>query len=138
MRTDSRGGLGPLPPARPHRFRAVALYGVTFLIVTALSIGVALKVTPLQSVSALGETVKVGAAAPTFSLRGPGVLDLFGQTVPTTLQFPGPVRPRLVLSHISLNRQVAGFLEATERGHATKALAGRCRAVGFATLCGSP
>ena len=32
---------------------------------------------------------------------------MFGQQIPTTLQFAGPVRPRLVLSRITLSEQVA-------------------------------
>jgi lysophospholipase L1-like esterase len=99
-----------------YRARTVLVYAAVFLVVTAVSIGIAFKLTPLQSVSALGETVEVGAAAPTLSVRGPGVLDLFGQTVPTALQFPGPVRPRLALSRITLNSQVAGFLQPSHRG----------------------
>jgi hypothetical protein len=58
------------------------------------------------------------------------VLDLFGQALPTTLQFPGPVRPRLVLSRITLNRQVASFLRPAERGDSSQEL-GRGLASGW-------
>ncbi len=77
------------------------------VLAAAVSISVALLVTPMQQVSLAGQTVGVGAAAPTLSQSGPGELDLFGQRLPTTIQFAGPVRPRLALTHITLNRQLA-------------------------------
>jgi lysophospholipase L1-like esterase len=48
-------------------------------------------------------------AAPSWSLSGPGQLDLFGQPIPTTVSFAGPVRPRLVLTHITLSEQLDQF-----------------------------
>src|SRR5258708_36221451 len=75
------------------------------VLAAAVSISVALLVPPMQQVSLAGQTVGVGAAAPTLSQSGPGELDLFGQRLPTTIQFAGPVRPRLALTHITLNRQ---------------------------------
>lgn len=86
------------------------LSAVGLLAVAAGSIALALRVTPLQQVSALGQTVEVGTAAPTFSLSGPGVLDLFGQSIDTKLTFTGPVRPRLVLTKITIDQQVANFV----------------------------
>jgi GDSL-like Lipase/Acylhydrolase family len=77
------------------------------VLVAALAITIALLVTPLQQVSLAGQTVGVGAAAPSFSVSGPGELDLFGQRLPTTLDFAGPVRPRLALTQITLGRQLA-------------------------------
>ena len=77
------------------------------VLVAALSISVALLVTPMQRVDLVGQSVSVGAAAPSISLSGPGELDLFGQRLPTTLQFVGPVRPRLALTQITLGRQLA-------------------------------
>ena len=47
----------------------------------------------MQPVTVAGQTVRVGAAAPTLSVSGPGELDLFGQRLPTTIGFLGPVRP---------------------------------------------
>ncbi|RDH77230.1 SGNH/GDSL hydrolase family protein [Mycolicibacterium moriokaense] len=73
----------------------------------AAGIAVALLVTPMQTVQAAGQTVRVGAAAPTLTLSGPGELDLFGQRLPTTVQFAGPVRPRLELTRITLSQQLA-------------------------------
>jgi lysophospholipase L1-like esterase len=77
------------------------------VLVAAVSISVALLVTPMQRVDLVGQSVSVGAAAPSISLSGPGELDLFGQRLPTTLQFAGPVRPRLALTQITLDRQLA-------------------------------
>jgi lysophospholipase L1-like esterase len=77
------------------------------VLAAAVSISVALLVTPIQQVSLAGQTVGVGAAAPALSLSGPGELDLFGQRLRTTIQFAGPVRPRLALTQITLDRQLA-------------------------------
>lgn len=77
------------------------------VLVAAVSIAVALLVTPMQQVTLAGQEVGVGAAAPSFSVSGPGELDLFGQRLPTTLQFAGPVRPRLALTQITLGQQLA-------------------------------
>jgi lysophospholipase L1-like esterase len=81
----------------------------TLVIVAAASIAFALRVTPEQSVRALGQTVTVGTAAPTWSTSGPGEVVLFGRSLPTQVDFIGPVRPRLELTDISINEQVAGL-----------------------------
>jgi GDSL-like Lipase/Acylhydrolase family len=97
------------------------------VLVAALAITVALLVTPMQQVSLAGQTVGVGAAAPAFSFSGPGELDLFGQSLPTTLRFAGPVRPRLALTQITLGRQLATAFapDRPDSGHAIgAALAG--------------
>ncbi|MGH6655681.1 MAG: GDSL-type esterase/lipase family protein, partial [Actinocrinis sp.] len=73
----------------------------------------ALLVTPAQSVSTAGQTLRVGAATPDFSLSGPAELDLFGQSVPTTLQFSGLIRPKLELAHITINSQLTQFVQAS-------------------------
>ena len=44
--------------------RTAAFYLVTFTVVTAGSIWLALQVAPLQTVSAAGQTAQVGAAVP--------------------------------------------------------------------------
>ena len=130
--TSSRGSAGRLPSAgpevawkwRPDRpgerdistflrlTRTGAFYLVTFMIVTAGSIWLALQVAPLQTVSAAGQTAQVGAAAPYLSLSGPGELDLFGQVMPTKPQFEGPIRPLLKLTHITIDAQVAQVLRS--------------------------
>jgi lysophospholipase L1-like esterase len=78
----------------------------TFLAVAVVSIVIALLLTPERSVTAFGQTVAVGTAPPSLSVRGPGELVLFGQTIPTAVQFLGPIRPRLVLTTINLDEQV--------------------------------
>jgi lysophospholipase L1-like esterase len=99
---------------------ARALVGLaTIAVITVASIAFGLRITPLQSVSALGQTVGVGVTSPTASLRGPGEVDLFGQPLPTQARFVGPIRPRLVLTDITLNQQVAGlFSPDTQAGSA--------------------
>jgi hypothetical protein len=97
-----------------RRTRTTAFYLVTFVIVTAGSIWLALQVAPLQTVSAAGQTAQVGAAPPSLSLSGPGELDLFGQVVPTKPQFEGPIRPLLQLTHITIDPQVARLLRSDD------------------------
>jgi len=82
------------------------------MVITAGAIWLALQVTPLQTVSAAGQSAQVGAAVPDFSLSGPGELDLFGQVVPTKPQFTGPIRPLLKLTHITIDDQVARLLRS--------------------------
>ncbi len=100
------------------------------LAVAALSTAFALRVTPAQSVAALGQTVDVGTATPTLSLSGPGVLDLFGQSLPTSATFTGPVRPRLALTNITINQQVANFLTPAGR-RSEESVLGRTLADGW-------
>lgn len=95
---------------RGRRLAGPVLSLVGLLALAAASVAFSLRVTPAQAVSALGQTVQVGAANPTLSTSGPGVLDLFGQSFPTKFQFAGPVRPRLVLTKITINQQVANFV----------------------------
>ena len=99
-----------------------AVYLVGLMLVAAVSVTVALLVTPMQTVSVAGEQVRVGAAAPTLELSGPGELDLFGQQLPTRIRFAGPVRPRLALSRISLNRQLGALFSAPGAGDPRQAI----------------
>lgn len=118
------------------RLAARILVGVLGLAaVAAASIAFSLRVTPVQQVSALGQTVEVGTATPTLSLSGPGVLDLFGQSLPTRVQFTGPVRPRLVLTKITIDQQVASFLTVSGR-RSGDAVLGRKLARGWAHYFG--
>jgi lysophospholipase L1-like esterase len=124
------GATGTAAPApRRRRTRSAlrhASHGLvvvgTLLSITIASIAFGLEVTPLQTVSALGQTVGVGAAPPSLSLSGPGEVDLFGQPLPTSVRFLGPVRPRLVLNSITLNQQVAGLFDPSTSGGSAKAL----------------
>jgi lysophospholipase L1-like esterase len=99
------------------------LVSVVLVVVAAVAaITVALWVTPMQPVSAAGQTVRVGAAAPSLSLSGPGELDLFGQRMPTVVTFAGPVRPRLELTRISLSRQLTELAGSGEGETAARPL----------------
>jgi lysophospholipase L1-like esterase len=102
----------PRPSKLVRRIRLAAFYVVTFAIVTAGAIWLALRVSPLQTVSAAGQTAQVGATLPNASLHGPGELDLFGQVMATRPDFPGPIRPRLALQHITIDPQVIQMLRA--------------------------
>ncbi len=95
-----------------RRTRTAAFYVFALLIITAGAIWLALRVTPLQTVSAAGQTAQVGATLPNASLNGPGELDLFGQAMATRPQFTGPIRPRLVLEHITIDPQVVQLLRS--------------------------
>ena len=87
--------------------RRVFAVAATFVAVAVVSVALALLITPERSVVALGQTVAVGTAAPSLSAEGSGELVLFGQTMPTAVRFLGPIRPRLVLTSIDLDEQVA-------------------------------
>lgn len=108
----------------------MALLVLLGAVVCAGSIALALTVTPESTVSAAGQTVSVGAAAPSLSFSGPGELDLFGQQLPTTIQFDGPVRPRLVLRRITIDSQVASLFAGGHRPAVTASL-GRALATGW-------
>ena len=95
-----------------RRIRTVSFYVLTFLIVSAGAIWLALRITPLQTVSAAGQTAQVGATLPNASVQGPGELDLFGQVMATKPQFTGPIRPRLALDHITIDPQVVQMLRS--------------------------
>ena len=84
--------------------------------VAAIAVAVAIRATPMQTVDVAGQIITVGTTAPSWSLSGPGEVDLFGQSLPTTLQFPGPVRPRLALAEITINRRADEFRAGGETG----------------------
>ena len=102
------------------------LAGLVLLVVLACgAIAVALQVTPMQTVTVAGQVIQVGATAPSLSLSGPGEIDLFGQSLPTNIQFTGPVRPRLQLSQISINSELTTFVEGTRAAGAERILGAR-------------
>lgn len=106
-----------------RRWRTLAM--IAGLIVAAvIATGVALEVTPMQTVAVAGQVIRVGAA-PRLSLEGPGEVDLFGQRLPTAVSFPGPVRPVLELSQITLNSELANFVQGTSASTATRQLGSR-------------
>ena len=125
-RNDLEGGglLNRIPLLRTRRVAAArAVTALAFLLVSAIAAGLALLVTPAQSVSSAGQTIKVGATAPDLSLSGPGELDLFGQSVPTTLSFNGLIRPKLELTHITIDDQLSEFVQtSSSRSSASSAL----------------
>ena len=101
-----------VPRARLRRTAARWLIWLAVILVTAaVAIAVALKVTPLQTVNLAGQVIRVGATAPTFSAAGPGEVDLFGQTLPTSVDFLGPVRPRLQLAQITIDSELTNFVQ---------------------------
>jgi hypothetical protein len=100
-----------LIPELARLTRVVLFYVATFLLITVGAIWLALRVTPLQTVSAAGQSAQIGATA-SMSLSGPGELDLFGQAMPTNPHFSGPIRPRLQLTHITIDQQVVRTLKA--------------------------
>lgn len=97
------------------RMRRIGVTALAFLLVSAVAAWLALLVTPAQSVSSAGQTIRVGATSPDLSLSGPGELDLFGQSVPTTLRFNGLIRPRLELTRITIDDQLSQFVQASSK-----------------------
>jgi lysophospholipase L1-like esterase len=98
-----------------RRTRVASLYAGLFLVISIAAIWLALLVTPLQSVSAAGQAVKVGATSPSLTMSGPGELDLFGQAIPTKPQFDGPIRPRLQLTHITMDSEVVRLVRSDSK-----------------------
>ncbi|ELS50875.1 SGNH/GDSL hydrolase family protein [Streptomyces viridochromogenes] len=93
------------------------LLGLSALALAA--VWLAVRITPLQTVSAGGQTVRVGAASLEWSLSGPGQLDLFGQSIPTRPHFDGPIRPRLELTRIHADAEVARLLRSGDHERLT-------------------
>src|SRR5262252_7415288 len=109
--------------ARPVRRWLAGL--VLLLMAAAASIAAALQLTPLQTITVAGQVIQVGASAPSLSLSGPGEVDLFGQSLPTNMQFNGPVRPRLQLSQISINSELTTFVQGDRPAGAERILGAR-------------
>src|SRR5215469_3800408 len=102
------------------------LAGLVLLLMAAVaSIAAALQLTPLQTVTVAGQVIRVGASAPSLSLSGPGEVDLFGQSLPTNMQFSGPVRPRLQLSQITINSELTTFVQGDRPAGAERILGAR-------------
>ncbi|MFC8521006.1 SGNH/GDSL hydrolase family protein [Streptomyces sp. NPDC057257] len=111
--------LGRAIPAGLRRTAIVALNALGLCCLALAAVWLAVRITPLQSVSAAGQTVRVGAAPVSWSLSGPGRLDLFGQSMPTRPHFDGPIRPRLALSRISDDAEVAQLLRSGDHERLT-------------------
>ena len=115
-------GPWPRPPGRRTRW---LIWLAVCLITAAVAIGVALKVAPLQTVTVAGQVIKVGTSAPSLSFAGPGEVDLFGQSLPTHVQFLGPVRPRLQLTQITINSELTNFVQGAGPAGAERILGDR-------------
>ncbi len=115
-----RRPLTRMRPGRPRLGRPL-LAAAGLLLTAALAVGAALEVTPMQTVSVAGQTITVGAGLHP-SLSGPGEVDLFGQALATAVTFPGPVRPRLALTQITLNSQLADFVKGGTPSQAAASL----------------
>jgi lysophospholipase L1-like esterase len=115
----------PEPAGRRQRLLRRAAESAALLVVAVVAIAVAIKATPMQTVNVAGQVVTVGTTAPSWSLSGPGEVDLFGQSLPTTLQFPGPLRPRLALSQISINSELTNFVRGANAADAERTLGSR-------------
>lgn len=118
-RTLLRLLLVKLRRASPWPARAGAVAAV--ILAALLAPVVALEVTPMQTVTVAGQVIKVGAA-PRLGFSGPGEVDLFGQGLPTAISIPGPVQPKLQLSQITLNSELANFVTGHSRSHSGQAL----------------
>jgi lysophospholipase L1-like esterase len=114
--------------------RHALLSVVLFVAIGAAAIWLAVRLTPMQSVSAAGQSVQVGAAQPGLSRSGPGELDLFGEAIPTEPHFDGPIRPRLKLARITLDSQVDEAFRA-EGDDALVPLLSRQLAAGWTRYC---
>ncbi|WP_235032524.1 GDSL-type esterase/lipase family protein [Actinacidiphila yanglinensis] len=117
-----------------RRGRNLLLVAVLIAVASAAGIWLAVRLTPMQSVSAAGQNVQVGAAEPGLSGSGPGELDLFGEAIPTQPRFDGPIRPRLKLAHITLDSQVNQAFHA-EGGNALVPVLSRQLAAGWKRYC---
>ena len=97
------------------------LVAAAIIVAAVVAVVVALEVTPMQTVTVAGQVIKVGAA-PRLGFSGPGEVNLFGQGLPTAISIPGPIRPQLQLSQITLNSQLASFVQGRSQSNAGLAL----------------
>src|SRR5215469_7547692 len=104
-----------------HRWAARAAAVVAVVLAAVVAAIVALEVTPMQTVTVAGQVIKVGAA-PRLGVSGPGEVDLFGQGLPTAISIPGPIQPKLQLSRITLNSQLANFVQGRSPSRAGQTL----------------
>ena len=101
-----------LPPiSQIARVLAVTLW--LALVVPLASIEISLLVSPSQNVEAGGQSLAL-SAGPAASTSGPGTLELFGQSIPTTQQFSGPIRPRLLWAEVTHYDQLLLALKQPE------------------------
>jgi lysophospholipase L1-like esterase len=115
----------PEPAGRRQRLLRRGAEFAALLVVAVIAIAAAIRLTPMQTVNVAGQVISVGTTAPSWSLSGPGEVDLFGQSLPTTIHFPGPLRPRLALSQISINSQLTNFVRGASAADAERTLGSR-------------
>jgi hypothetical protein len=104
--------------------RAAGILGVTLALVVAVplaSIEISLLASPAQNIEAAGQALAL-SAGPSASTSGPGTLELFGQSIPTTQQFSGPIRPRLLWAQVTHYDELLHALKQPE--HLGEALRG--------------
>jgi hypothetical protein len=90
-------------PRRPSISRIAGIVAVSVClaaVIPLVSIEVSLLIAPPQNVEAAGQSLAL-SAGPSASTSGPGALELFGQSIPTTQQFSGPIRPRLLWAEVT-------------------------------------
>jgi hypothetical protein len=114
---DTESLTGPRLRDRSRAIFRRVLAVVAVILAAVLAACAALEVTPMQTVSVAGQVIQVGAA-PRLGLSGPGEVDLFGQGLPTAISIPGPIRPRLQLSQITLNSELANFVQGRGQSQA--------------------
>ncbi len=90
---------------------AVAIY-VTVVIPLA-SIEISVLVSPAQNLQAAGQSLEL-SAIPSLSTSGPGALELFGRSIPTTQRFSGPIRPRLRWAEVTHYDELLAALKQPE------------------------
>lgn len=98
------------------------------LVLALAAMTLALAVTPKAAVSVFGQSVKVGAVAPSIhlGLSGPGQADLFGEGIVETVQhFEGPVRPLIVWQRFNRNEDAAAFIQSGSDGGKRTVATGR-------------
>ena len=90
-------------PRSPSISRIAAIVAITVClaaVIPLVSIEASLLIAPAQNVEAAGQSLAL-SAGPAASTSGPGTLELFGQSIPTTQQFSGPIRPRLLWAEVT-------------------------------------
>lgn len=70
------------------------------VVIPLASLEISLLVSPAQNVEAAGQSLAL-SAGPSATTSGPGTLELFGQSIPTTQLFSGPIRPRLLWAEVT-------------------------------------
>src|ERR1019366_1660005 len=104
--------------------RVAGILGGTLALVVAVplaSIEISLLASPAQNIEAAGQALAL-SAGPSASTSGPGTLELFGQSIPTTQQFSGPIRPRLLWAEVTHYDELLRALKQPE--HLGEALRG--------------